>query len=191
MPRLGAWVLGQACAQMAAWRRSLGPGAEGLHVAVNLSARQLSDPELVKTVAAALEGSGLDPSGLYLEITESVLMDDAEAARGTLEALRGLGVRLAVDDFGTGYSSLAYLRRFPVNVLKIDRSFVAGIGTDVDDETIVALVVGLAHSLKLEVVAEGVETKEQLECLRSLGCDVVQGYLLARPLPPEEVDLQL
>ena len=191
MPRLGAWVLGQACGQMASWRRSLEPGAERLHVAVNLSARQLSDPELVKTVAAALEGSGLDPSGLYLEITESVLMDDAEAARVTLDALRGLGVRLAVDDFGTGYSSLAYLRRFPVNVLKIDRSFVAGIGTDVDDETVVQLVVDLAHSLKLDVVAEGVETKEQLETLRSLGCDMVQGYLLARPLPPDEVDLKL
>src|ERR1700730_12057040 len=187
---LGAWVLEQACAQMARWQATV-PGAHAMHLSVNLSGRQLGDPELVATIAEALRGSGLDSESLWLEITESVLMDDAAGAARTLAAVRALGVHLVIDAFGTGYSSLAYLKRFPVDVLKIDRSFVDGLGTDPESEAIVHAVIGLARSLNLSVVAEGVETTEQLAELRRLNCTMCQGYLIARPMPAEEVDFQI
>ncbi len=177
---LGYWVLEQACNQVADWRR-MNPDLASLRVSVNLAARQLADPGLVKTVAGVLELSGLEASALSLELTESVLMDDSELAIGTLNALRDLGVRISIDDFGTGYSSLAYLKRFAVDYLKIDKSFVAGLGNDAEDENIVRAVTGLAHSLGLEVVAEGVETEAQLQWLKALRVDIIQGYIFARP----------
>jgi diguanylate cyclase (GGDEF)-like protein/PAS domain S-box-containing protein len=187
---LGAWVLEQACAQMARWKATI-PGAHAMHLSVNLSGRQLGDPELVATIADALRGSGLDPESLWLEITESVLMDDAAGAARTLAAVRALGVHLVIDDFGTGYSSLAYLKRFPVDVLKIDRSFIDGLGTDPESEAIVHAVIGLARALNLNVVAEGVETTSQLAELRRLGCTMCQGFLIARPMPAEDVSFDI
>jgi EAL domain-containing protein (putative c-di-GMP-specific phosphodiesterase class I) len=181
---IGGWVLEEACRQAATW-----PGnGQAPAVSVNLSARQLSRPDLVDSVGAALEHSRLDPDRLWLEITESVLMEDADTAVAALERLRALGVHLCVDDFGTGYSSLAYLRRFPVDALKVDRSFVAGLGEDPEDSAIVEAVVSMAHSLRLSVVAEGVETDEQLARLRDLGCELAQGFYFAAPVPPAALD---
>ena len=177
---IGRWVLVEACAQLGRWQaanRHLGD----LQVGVNLSARQFTDPDLVSIVADALGRAGIAPGTLSLEITESVLMEEVEATAETLRALKDLGVCLSIDDFGTGYSSLSYLKRFPVDVLKIDRSFVDGLGVDRDDEAIVHAVVDLAHALGLEVVGEGVETVAQFRELQRLGCDAVQGYLLGRP----------
>ena len=184
---LGRWVLGEACRQLAAWRSE---GRTALRVAVNLSARQFADPDLIAVVAEALARAGLPADALWLEITESVLMEEVEATAETLRALKRLGVHLSVDDFGTGYSSLSYLKRFPVDLLKIDRSFVDGLGTDPDDGAIVLAVVSLAKALRLGVVAEGVEHPWQLEALRSLGCDAVQGYLLGRPGPADRLPAQ-
>ncbi len=181
------WVLGEACRQGAAWRARYGDGACPT-VGMNLSGRHLQHPDLVGEVARALGEAGLEPRGLTLEITESVAMEDGEATVAALRELRGLGVRLAIDDFGTGYSSLAYLHRFPVDVLKIDRSFVDGLRRESEDTAIVRAVVGLAAALRLRVVAEGVETTEQMERLRALGCELGQGYLFAKPLPAEEVE---
>jgi diguanylate cyclase (GGDEF)-like protein/PAS domain S-box-containing protein len=183
---LGGWVLGEACATMAAWRKGT-PGAQNAYIAVNLSARQLADPDLAAAIRAALDSSGLPPKALVLEVTESTLMADAASASAVLAEIRAMGVRLAIDDFGTGYSSLAHLKRFSVDFLKIDRSFIDGLGTDDDDAAIVAAIVELGHTLDLSIVAEGVETQVQLEEVRRLGCDLFQGYLLARPVPPEEV----
>ena len=182
---LGKWVIEEACRQLASWRRMHSECAD-INVSVNLSARQFADPNLVDIVSSALKESGLAPSGLWLEITESVLMEEAQTTVETLRALRGLGVHLSIDDFGTGYSSLSYLKRFPVDVLKIDRSFVDGLGTDPEDEAIVTAVVRLAQALDLDVVAEGVETAGQLAELRRLGCTAVQGFYFGRPRPPEE-----
>ena len=181
---IGAWVLEEACRQAASWS---GDGTVPA-VSVNLSARQLSRPELVDVVGEALAASGLDPDRLWLEITESVLMEDAGTAVDALGRLRALGVHLCVDDFGTGYSSLAYLRRFPVDALKVDRSFVAGLGEDPEDSAIVEAVVSMAHSLRLSVVAEGVETDEQLARLRDLGCELAQGFYFAAPVPSSALD---
>jgi EAL domain-containing protein (putative c-di-GMP-specific phosphodiesterase class I) len=177
-------MLEEACRQAATW-----PGdGDAAAVSVNLSARQLDRSDLVDGVAAALEHSGLDPDRLWLEITESVLMEDADTAVAALRRLRALGVHLCIDDFGTGYSSLAYLRRFPVDALKVDRSFVAGLGEDAEDSAIVEAVVSMAHSLRLSVVAEGVETDEQLARLRDLGCELAQGFYFAAPVPPAALD---
>jgi predicted signal transduction protein with EAL and GGDEF domain len=183
---LGRWALTTACEQLAAWRAAHAE-FEGLQVSVNLSARQFADPHLVSMVADALAASGLPSDRLWLEITESVLMEEAEATVDTLRALRALGVRISIDDFGTGYSSLSYLKRFPVDVLKIDRSFVDGLGVDPEDQAIVTAIVSLARALGLGVVAEGVETAEQLDEVRRLGCNGVQGYYLGRPQPADEV----
>ncbi len=183
---LGIWVLNKACAQAARWKATV-PAAADLHISVNLSGRQLGDPDVVANISAALTRSGLDADALWLEITESTLMDDAAGAARTLNAIRELGVHLVIDDFGTGYSSLAYLKRFPVDTLKIDRSFVDGLGRDAESEAIVRAVVGLTQSLHLAVIAEGVETIEQLEMLHELGCETYQGYLLSRPIPAEDV----
>jgi diguanylate cyclase (GGDEF)-like protein len=175
---LGRWVLNEACQQLAKWRAD---GRPHLRVTVNLSARQFSDPALIDVVAEALAQASLPADALWLEITESVLMEEVEATADTLYALKRLGVHLAVDDFGTGYSSLSYLKRFPVDSLKIDRSFIDGLGTDPEDGAIVLAIVSLAQALRLAVVAEGVEHFHQLEALHRLGCDAVQGFLLAKP----------
>jgi diguanylate cyclase (GGDEF)-like protein len=181
---IGDWVLRTACRQAAAWRRQLG---RGLPVSVNIAARQLTRPGLATQVLVALGEAGAEPDDLILEITEHGVLEDFAAAFRHLQEVRALGVRVAVDDFGTGWSSLSYLQRLPVDELKIDRSFVATLGVEGPSMAIVGSLVSLAHGLGLTVVAEGVETDEQLAELRRLGCDSVQGYLLARPAPPEVV----
>jgi diguanylate cyclase (GGDEF)-like protein/PAS domain S-box-containing protein len=181
---LGDSVLQMACEQVAEWRDGY-PSLSDLQVAVNVSSAQLRAPDAVERMASIVEGTGLPPGALILEITETVLMDERAGAANKLAALRSLGVRLAVDDFGTGYSSLLYLRRYPLDMLKIDQSFVAGLVDNPEDATIVDAVVRLAHSFGLETVAEGVETADQLRLLRSLGCDMGQGHFWGRPLPPE------
>jgi diguanylate cyclase (GGDEF)-like protein/PAS domain S-box-containing protein len=180
---IGRAVMEQACEHAARWQP--GPEGDGLQVAVNLSARQIADPQLLADVEQSLDRSGLEPELLSLEITESVLIDDPDLAQQTLLALKQLGVRLVLDDFGIGYSSLAHIKRYPIDVLKIDRSFVAGLGRDHEDAAIVAAVISMGRALGVGVVAEGVETIEQAEQLRALGCPLVQGYLFARPLSVE------
>jgi diguanylate cyclase (GGDEF)-like protein len=181
---IGDWVLRTACRQAAAWRQQFG---RGLPVSVNLAARQLTRPGLAAQVLVALGEAGADPADLVLEITEHGVLEDFAAAFRHLQEVRALGVRVAVDDFGTGWSSLSYLQRLPVDQLKIDRSFVATLGVEGPSMAIVGSLVSLAHGLGLTVVAEGVETDEQLAELRRLGCDSAQGFLLARPAPPEVV----
>jgi EAL domain-containing protein (putative c-di-GMP-specific phosphodiesterase class I) len=154
-------------------------------VSVNLSARQFQQQQLAESIAAALAETGLEPELLELELTESSIMKNTETAVETLNRIKKTGVRIAIDDFDTGYSSLSYLKRLPIDVLKIDRSFVCESTTDSDDAAIVMAIIGLAHSLKLKVIAEGVETEEQLSFLRLLKCDEMQGYLCSRPLPAE------
>ena len=181
---LGESVLEMACDQVNRWRHEY-PVLAQLEVAVNVSSAQLRSPNAVDRMASIVGNTGLPTPALVLEITESVFMDERSGAAQKLAALRSLGVRLAVDDFGTGYSSLLYLRRYPLDMLKIDRSFVAGLVDNPEDATIVDAVVRLGHSFGLQTVAEGVETAEQLRLLRSLGCDMGQGYFWGRPLPPE------
>jgi len=179
---IGSWVLKEALEQAQGWR-SARP-ERPLQLSVNLSARQHDDPGLVETVRRALEETGTDPSTLCLEITEDVLMKDAEASFETLRALKELGVQLSVDDFGTGYSSLSLLKRFPVDSLKVDRSFIAGLNGHVsEDSAIVTAAISLAHTLGLTAVAEGIETSDQLAQVRSFDCDVAQGFYFARPRP--------
>ncbi len=177
---LGRWVLEEACRQAREWQ-DLYPTDPPLRMSVNLSAAQFKRPDLGKSVAEVLRRAGLDPHDLILEITESMVVEDVGAALATLQELKALGVKIAVDDFGTGYSSLSYLKRFPVDFLKIDRSFVAGLGRDPKDEGLVSASIELAHALGLEAIAEGVETAEQLERLRELGCNLAQGYYFQRP----------
>jgi len=184
---LGDWVLTAACRDGAAWQRRF-PRAEPLLVCVNASPRQLANAAFPARVADVMARHGLAPGSLALEITESVLMEEAHAPMTVLASLREYGLGLMLDDFGTGYSSLAYLKRFPLDVLKIDRSFVAGLGRDEEDSAIVSAIVKMAHALGLTVVAEGVERPEQLERLRELGCDRVQGRLIAKPMPAAEVE---
>src|SRR5262249_58735662 len=162
-----------------------------INVSVNLSARQLGTPGLVTAVAEAIEETGIDADCVWLEITESALMTDTKTASVALRALRGLGVHLTVDDFGTGYSSLTYLQRFPVDGLKIDRSFVDGLGVETSDTTIVDALVHLGHSLGLTVVAEGLETQLQLHHLCRLGCDNAQNFLFSKPMAADVLDQQL
>jgi len=181
---IGDWVLREACRQAAAWRRELG---RGVCVSVNIAARQLTRPGLAAQVLVALGESGADPDDLLLEITEHGVLEDFAAAYRHLQEVRALGVRVSVDDFGTGWSSLTYLQRLPVDELKIDRSFVATLGVDGPSIAIVGSLVDMAHALGLQVVAEGVETADQLVELQRLGCDAVQGYLLARPARPESL----
>ena len=181
---IGEWVLRTACAQVRAWQEA---GLRPIRVAVNLSARQFYQKDLVGTVARILEQTGLDSRYLELEITESCLMQNTQTTVALLTELSRLGVRFSIDDFGTGYSSLSYLKRFPIDTLKIDRSFVCDIGTDPDDAAIVKAIIALAKSLEMHVIAEGVETPEQLHFLRTHGCNEIQGYLVSRPLPADEV----
>jgi diguanylate cyclase (GGDEF)-like protein len=181
---VGAHVLAEACRQAAVWRRDRAD-CEELHVAVNVSAAQFNHPTFVATVGAVLRETGLDPDALWLEITETSILADVKAAAGTLDAIRALGAHLAVDDFGTGYTSLTYLRQFPVEVLKVDRSFVSGLGRDREDQAIVEMIINLGHTLDLQIVAEGVETNVQLDELRRLRCTAAQGYHFGRPAPAE------
>ena len=184
---IGKWVIEEACRQIQRWESLGGRLAKRLRVWVNLSARQLGEPDLVPTIQDAIDAASISPSSICLEITESALMEDAEAAAAQLDQLRTLGISLGVDDFGTGYSSLAYLNRFPLDVLKIDRSFVSGLGTDPEAETIVAAIIDLAHALGLTVIAEGVETEQQLLVLRRLECDQAVGFYFSKPLQPERL----
>jgi diguanylate cyclase (GGDEF)-like protein/PAS domain S-box-containing protein len=180
---IGEWVLRTACFQNRAWQNI---GIKPLRVAVNLSGRQFDQKGLIEVVSNALCDSGLDPQYLELEITESTIMKNPEKAATTLQKLKDMGIRLSIDDFGTGYSSLGNLRKFPLDTLKIDRSFVMNITTDSDDAAITTAIIAMAHSLKLGVIAEGVELEDQQSFLHKLGCDAVQGYLFSRPLPAEE-----
>jgi diguanylate cyclase (GGDEF)-like protein len=179
---IGDWVLRTACAQNRAW---MDLGLPPISVAVNISARQFQHHDPVRTVQSALRDSGLDASQLELELTESLLMNEAFGATESLRDLRHMGVQLSLDDFGTGYSSLSYLTRFPLGKLKIDRAFVQTITMDPNDRAITSAIIALAHSLHLKPVAEGVETAEQLNTLRTLNCDGIQGYYFSRPLVPE------
>ncbi len=183
---LGGWVLEAGCAQMARWR-AMYPEATDSFLAVNVSPRQLDGQHLLPALRSALEKSGLPADALMLEITESGLVSDEGHLHGMLEELREFGVRLAIDDFGTGYSSLSYLKRLPVSYIKIDRSFVSGLGTDAEDERIVAAITELGHGLGLRVIAEGVENRQQRHVARQLGCDLYQGYLLAEPRRPRDI----
>jgi diguanylate cyclase len=183
---IGTWVLHEACRQLRRWQATRYGGLEGA-VEVNLSARQVDDPQIVATVERILSETGLAPSRLTLEITESALMNDASSALDVLHALKDLGVTLAIDDFGTGYSSLSYLQRFPLDILKIDKTFVDELGTTPRGSEIVAAVINLAHALGLQVIAEGVESDRQLAELERLGCDFAQGYLFSRPVPAHEL----
>ncbi len=185
---LGAWVLQTACAQNAAWQQA---GHAPMPVAVNLSARQFQQRDLLDTVTQALEESGMDPQYLILEITEGVAMHDAESTATTLRALREMGIQIAIDDFGTGHSSLSYLKRFPVSALKIDRSFVRDLTIDPEDAAITAAIIAMAKSLKLKVIAEGVESEEQLAFLKEHGCDEMQGFLFSKPVPAPALEKML
>ncbi len=180
---IGEWVLRTACAQNKAWQEA---GFPPMRIAVNLSARQFHRENLVDTVTRALQESGLAPEYLELELTESILMGKETSILHMLRELTEMGIQLSIDDFGTGYSSLAYLKRFPIAKLKVDQIFVQNLTTDPNDAVIVKTVVGMAHSLRLKAIAEGVETEGQLAYLRSIGCEEMQGYLFSRPLPAEE-----
>ena len=186
--QLTHWVLHTACSQMKTWQDA---GIELQTMSVNVSARRFSTSDLPRTVSAALAATGLDGRFLCLELTESVMMENAEETIATLEELKKLGVRISIDDFGTGYSSLSYLKRLPIDTLKIDQSFVRNIPADTDDAAIAMLIISMAHSLKLSVVAEGVETEEQMRSLQSQNCDVMQGYLVSRPLTGADMTAML
>jgi diguanylate cyclase len=188
---MGAWVLEEACRQAALWQSHLPSGTAPMRVAVNLSLRQFSDPRLLHHVHSALEMSGLNATQLELEITESTAMLDLQHTLDVLKQLKALGLKLAIDDFGTGYSSLAYLKRFPLDVLKVDQSFVRQICTNREDQAIAGAVINLAHSLGLDVIAEGVETEAQHKLLFEMGCDQIQGYLHGKPMPAPDVPIWL
>ncbi len=182
---MGAWTLREACGQLKSWQNGPALGRD-LWVSVNLSSRQLLQPDLTKVVAQTLSEAQIDPACLQLEVTEGIIMDDPEAATAVLIGLRSLGVRLPIDDFGTGYSSLAYLHRFPISSLKIDKSFVKNVDSGGEDEVIVRTIVNLAHNLDMDVIAEGVETEEQRLSLKALGCEYGQGFLFSKAVPAEE-----
>lgn len=185
---IGYWVVRAACEQGMAWQRA---GLGSLTISVNLSARQFAEPDLVQAIAAILAETGMPPQQLEIELTESLVMANVEHVIGVLHEFKALGVKLSVDDFGTGYSSLSYLKRFPLDVLKIDRSFIHDIATDPDAAAIVLSIISLAHSLRLRVVAEGVEDAGQLDYLRQHDCDEMQGYYFSKPLPPDEFGILL
>ena len=179
---IGRWVLREACRQVKSW---LDAGLDAVPVAVNVSATEFRHSNFVEGVALTLKETGLPPHFLELELTESIIMHEAKASTSVLEALKVMGVKLAIDDFGTGYSSLSYLKRFPIDTLKIDQSFLRDITTSPDGATIVGAVIGMGTSLKRRVIAEGVETPEQLDFLRNRHCAEGQGFLLDHPLPAE------
>jgi diguanylate cyclase (GGDEF)-like protein len=181
---VGEWVLRKACTQARAWQFA---GLSHLRVSVNLSPKQFREKELPRKVESILKETGLDPGSLELELTETVLMDDQKYSAAVLDQLKELGALIALDDFGTGYSSLGFLKAFPVDTLKIDRSFIRDIGEDEEDRAICSAIVNLGQALKLQVMAEGVETETQMGILREQGCHLIQGFLFARPMPPDDV----
>ena len=183
---IGAWVLQEACRQARAWQDK---GLQPIRVGVNISAAQFHQPGLVDGVRSALECAGLPPGFLEIELTETCVMSNPEESIAILEELSRMGVLVSVDDFGTGYSSMSYLRRFPIDKLKIDKAFVAEMDTRTDDASIVQAIVSLAHGLQLKVVAEGVETAAQLDALRALGCDEYQGFYCSPALPAQEFEM--
>jgi predicted signal transduction protein with EAL and GGDEF domain len=182
---IGSWVLREACRQVCAWQDS---GLLAVPVSVNISAVEFRHKDFLEGVALILKETGMLPSYLELELTESILMHDAESSESVLESLKEMGMQLAIDDFGTGYSSLSYLKRFPINTLKIDQSFVQDIARDVDDASIVSAMIAMGKSLKQRVIAEGVETEAQLAFLRNLQCDEGQGFLFGHPVPADEFE---
>ncbi|OYT91319.1 MAG: hypothetical protein CFE43_13875 [Burkholderiales bacterium PBB3] len=184
---MGAWMLMHACQQAAVWNAQRAPGTAPLRMAVNVSLRQFGDPDLENHVRLALDTSQLAPELLEIEITEGTAMLDMQHTLAVLKKFKAMGLKLAIDDFGTGYSSLAYLKRFPLDVLKIDQSFVRHICSDPDDQAIARAIVSLAHSLDLSIIAEGVETQAQHTLLQDMGCEEVQGYLHAKPMPAQDV----
>ncbi len=187
---IGHWVIGEACRQAAAWafeRDQSHQDRERLNIAVNISVQQLADPMFQPMLCQALEASGFAADQLWLEITEGIILHDPDTAAATLHDLRRLGVHIAIDDFGTGYSSLSYLKRLPVEILKIDQSFIDQLDNDSDDRAIVRAVIALGDSLGMAVIGEGVERSSQAAQLSSLGCDVAQGFLYGRPLPASEI----
>jgi EAL domain-containing protein (putative c-di-GMP-specific phosphodiesterase class I) len=177
---IGNWVLATACAEAVSWD-------DPVIISVNLSPAQFVQPGIVTTVFDVLQRTGLPPARLELEITEGTLMDDAPNALRVLTALKALGVKIAMDDFGTGYSSLSYLRKFPFDKIKIDRSFISDVGDVAEAQTIVQAIIALGRSLRLDVTAEGVETRRQLAMLQGQGCTFAQGYLLGHPHPPDQI----
>ena len=183
---VGRWVVEEACSKVAEWQ-AMQPDAAPVRIAVNLSGRQIGDPQLLPTVSAAIEASGIDPATLSFELTESVLFEESGVSERVMRSLRGVGVRLMLDDFGSGFSSLGYLKRFPLDGIKLDRSFIENVADGLTDAQIVKAVVEMARALRLEIVAEGVETADQLASVRSLGCHHAQGFYFMPPLPAEEV----
>jgi len=182
---VGEWVLREVAQQVVRWQ-AMGLSVPG--VAINLSARQFASSELDAQVWAVLAETGVDPGLLEFELTESMLMHEPAKAVATLEHFRAYGLRLSVDDFGTGYSSLSYLRRFPLDALKVDRAFVRDLASSADDMAITLAIISMAHSLKLKVVAEGVETTEQLDLLAEAGCDEIQGFYFSRPVSAQDIE---
>jgi EAL domain-containing protein (putative c-di-GMP-specific phosphodiesterase class I) len=185
---IGDWVIETACRQLKVWKEA---GFTQRAVSVNVSAPQFNQPNFSEEVSRITKATGMSPGDLKLEMTESILMHNHERSIKTLQELREIGVKFAIDDFGTGYSSLSYLKRFPVESLKIDRSFVKNLPEDQDDSVIAETIITMAHNLGLGVVAEGIETKDQLAFLQRRGCNVGQGYLFSRPLPVEEFTVLL
>lgn len=181
---LGEWVLRTACAQTNTWQTG---GVKPFYIAVNLSARQFQQANLLEIITGIVNNTGVNPDCLVLEVTESSIMQNAESAIETLGELKKMGIKIAIDDFGTGYSSLGYLKRLPIDILKIDRSFISDVTTDSDDAALVMAIITLAHNLGLKVIAEGVETEEQLRFLRLLRCDDWQGYLSSQPMPAQNM----
>jgi EAL domain-containing protein (putative c-di-GMP-specific phosphodiesterase class I) len=181
---MGEQVLREACFRAKGWQEEH-PRIPHLVMSVNLSARQLSRPDLAEAVERILEETGMEWSHLTLDVTETIYVSALETNTEALERLRSKGVRISIDDFGTGYSSLSYLKRLAADLIKIDRSFVKGLGQDVKDTAIVRMIIELAHTLGMKVIAEGVETEEQAELLREMGCDMAQGLYFAKPLPAE------
>lgn len=185
---IGEWVIKTVCVQIKTWQQQ---GYDAPKVAINLSARQFRDKELTKNIARILNETGVDARYISLEITESMLIDNIDKVVMTLKHLSEMGMRISIDDFGTGYSSLSYLKRFPIHTLKIDRSFVRDIVTDKNDRTIVAAIIAMAHSLEIEVIAEGIETEEQLDLLVAQKCDHYQGYYFSKPVPVSDIEILL
>ena len=185
--QIGEWVLGEACQQMHKWH-VIFPSNEPLFMSVNLSVKQFAQPDLIENIARTLQETKLAPNSLKLEITESAVVENVGTVTEFLKQLRGLGVQLSMDDFGTGYSSLSHLHRFPINTLKIDRSFVTRMAENNENAEIVRTIIGLAQNLGMDVVAEGVETQEQLDMLKALNCEYGQGYFFAKPLETQDAD---
>jgi len=185
---IGEWVLRTACEQMQSWRRG---GHNNLHVAVNLSARQFQQHDLTDMIERILHETSLPASALDVEITESTAMHNAELSLNIMRRLKQMGVRISIDDFGTGYSSLSYLKKFPIDTVKIDQNFIRDLSQESNDGAIISAVISMARALKLRVVAEGVETEDQLAFLRLQHCETIQGFLYSRPLPAEEFESML